>query len=527
MKVIKLFVFLIILTSCTQQKVYQIITKTPKIEYKKPKNFNTLSKFGKDAIYLVNIIETTYPKLYDKIPDFKEKSESFINKVAILENEKEFDIELKKFIAKLGDGHSNFQIDYNKYDKSFFHLYLFKQKNEWIIGNIDKKIDSSVIGSKIISINNLSISEIENRIRKFESGENDEWKFNQFLLHFAFPTYWQGLGVLKNEQKLNFKVEKKEGQIFDFSLEATSKKDNYKMHTKIQNYSFRFKQNNGFYNYFDKNNRYAYLQMNTSLDLECIRDGIDNYTNFITKPIAMAFLKKNKKNAKNFGFFLSAFFSKVHQKNIKNVILDLSYNTGGDERTGKQFIWYISKNKTISGFEETIKNSEYFKIQIKNDWKEYNNIYYNKYKTEMPLQEINITREFFNEPYFENITKNNSPLYLNNSIPKFDGKVYVIIGPNTFSAGQVLATTIADNKLAKLIGTPTGNKPSTQTGASSFKLPLTKKLVSLSYVYLERPDKSKNSENALLPDIEIYKTFQEFMNGEDKIMEYIIEDSKK
>jgi hypothetical protein len=29
--------------------------------------------------------------------------------------------------------------------------------------------------------------------------------------------------------------------------------------------------------------------------------------------------------------------------NITNLIIDLSYNTGGDERLGKQLIWYNRK----------------------------------------------------------------------------------------------------------------------------------------------------------------------------------------
>jgi hypothetical protein len=71
----------------------------------------------------------------------------------------------------------------------------------------------------------------------------------------------------------------------------------------------------------------------------------------------------------------------------------------------------------------------------------------------------------------------------------------LIISPQTFSAGQVLATTLADNNLVTVIGKPLGNKPTGQTGGSAFKLPNTKKIISLSYLYMERPDKSKNDED--------------------------------
>jgi hypothetical protein len=35
----------------------------------------------KDAIYTVALIKETYPRLYDKIPDFDEQSTKFIQKI--------------------------------------------------------------------------------------------------------------------------------------------------------------------------------------------------------------------------------------------------------------------------------------------------------------------------------------------------------------------------------------------------------------------------------------------------------------
>ena len=134
------------------------------------------------------------------------------------------------------------------------------------------------------------------------------------------------------------------------------------------------KQNNGFYDTISKSKNFAYIQMNTSLDYVSIKSEINNYTNFITRPIALSFLKKDTKNARDFGKFLQSFFTRVQKENIENLIIDLSYNAGGDERTGKQLIWYLTENNP-KGFTEYINNSEYFKIQIKEDYKKYNELY--------------------------------------------------------------------------------------------------------------------------------------------------------
>ena len=39
---------------------------------------------------------------------------------------------------------------------------------------------------------------------------------------------------------------------------------------------------------------------------------------------------------------------------------------------------------------------------------------------------------------------------------------------------------------------------------------------------MERPNKEKNEENALHPDVEIYPTYQDIINGKDKQFEYIL-----
>lgn len=525
-KIVFLLFLIIVVSSCSQQKMISLITKTPTIEYTKPNNFKNLNNYQKDGIYLVELIKQTYPRLETKTPNFEAKADAFLNSLNSLKLDIEFEIELKKFIAVLEDGHSYFNINFSKFSKNRFSIYLFHEKENWVIGNVEKSVDSSFIGKKIKSINGISISEIEKRINSLESGENKYWKNNMFSSYYTYPIYWKALNVFEENETLNLIVDDN-GTEKAFSLTSKEKTESYKVSTKKQLFPFRFKQNNGFYYKIDTIQNFAYLQMNTSLDYVSIKDGIDNYTNFLTKPIALSFLKRNTKEARDFGKTLQSMFKEIQKNNIENLIIDLSYNTGGSEDTGKQLIWYLTEKQDIKGFTEYIHNSNYFKKQIKVDYQKYNSLYKKKFGNDLPIGEINITEEILNEPYFGNITKKGSPYLLDATIPKFKGKVYTIISPITFSAGQVLATTLSDNNLSKIIGKPTGNKPTTQTGASGFKLPNTKKIIFISYLFMERPNKGKNNENALYPDIEIYKTFDEFINGKDKVMEYILDEIKK
>ncbi len=527
-RIILLHIFLIVLTSCSQQKILTIITKSPKINYQKPNDYKKLNKYQKDAVYLTELIKLTYPRLYTKITseDYLTESKGLITCLSKIENDLDFKIEIQKFIALLKDGHSQIGISYRSKEKRKFNIYLYKENNGWIIKNIDNSKDSLLIGSKIVSINGKSINEVENLINKYECGENEFWKLRNFDWRISYPKYLEAVGIINKDENLKLSIIKnnKERKI---EIVKKEKSKYYDIKIKKTKFPFTKKQNNGFFYKVDKKQNFAYLQMNTCLDLVTIKSEIGNYTNFITKPIALAFLKKETKNARNFGLTLQSLFNEINNNNIENLIIDLRYNKGGDERLGKQLIWYLTNSTNIKGFTDYLMVSDYFKIQIKDDYKKYNKLYQQKYNQPIPNGEINLTKEFYNHPYFYDITKENSPYLLDNSIPKFKGKVYVIIGTNTFSAAQVLATTIADNNLATLIGEPTGNKPTSQTGASAFKLPNTKKIIFISYTFMERPNKEKNDINSLYPDIEIHNTYKQFLNGNDKQFECIINEIKK
>lgn len=501
-----------------------MLVKTPKIDYKNSSGFKDFSDFHKDAIYTVALIKKSYPRLYQKIPEFNKQAEQFILQCSQLKNEKDFDILLKYFIAQLKDGHSNYNFDFKKYDSNRYAIYLIKEKDNWVIGNIDKEIDSVVIGKKIVSINNIPIHQIEEKIIAFESGENKYWKFNEFLTNrqFLSPLYWEALGVsTTSDKKLNFKVSVSDS-LFQFSLNP--KRENqikgYQVKTVIPKYKFALKQNNGFYDSISKKGNFAYLQMNNCLDIVSVKSEIGNYSNFITRPIVMSlFIPKDIKKI-DFGKYLQSFFKKIEEQKIENLIIDLSYNTGGDFRLGKQLIWYLT-DKEPKGFTEYIHNSEFYRKTVHNDFKKYNKLYQLKYEKDLPDGETKLTNELIKETFFDDITNEKSLFFVDKTIPKFKGKVYLIISPETFSAGQVLATTLSDNGIATVVGRPLGNKPSTQTGGSAFKLPNTKKVVSMSYFYMQRPNTQKTTDDSLYPEIEIHNSFEDLMNGKNKIIEYI------
>ena len=511
------------MTSCSRTAlVNAFFSKTVELDYEKPNDYKHFNKYEKDALYLVELIRQSYPRLSTKIKDYEAESAVFMKNVALVNSDFEFEVQLSKFMALLKDGHSHTVLSLS--EETYFNLVLFKNKEEWVIRTIEKSVDSLVIGASLISINEKPMEEVKQLINKIECGENDYWTLGSFWSYVRIPKYLEAAGIINKGEDLRLVISKN-GALQELTLKRALPQKMYKIDRADCLYPFSKQQNNGFFTKVDSENDFAYLQMNTSLDYVSVKAEIDNYTSPLIKPFALAFMRKEKKDAMNFGVVLQDLFKEIEEKSVGNLIVDLRNNTGGDERLGKQLIWYLTENQNIKGFTLFGHNSKYYRASMKKDYKEFNAIYRERHQKNMPEGEINETKEFYNEPYFYDIEKPNSPYLLDDSIPKFKGKIYVLIGTNTFSAGQVLATTMYDNKIGTFVGTPTGNQPTCQTGVSIGNLPKTKKQIVLSLGYFERPDKTKNDEIALFPHVEIHPSFEKTYLGHiDESIDYIMKE---
>ncbi|WP_081943582.1 S41 family peptidase [Caloranaerobacter azorensis] len=93
----------------------------------------------------------------------------------------------------------------------------------------------------------------------------------------------------------------------------------------------------------------------------------------------------------------------------------------------------------------------------------------------------------------------------------------------TFSSGNWFAVIIKDNNIGKVIGEPTGNQPSSYGDILSFETPNSGFMFSVSYKKFIRPNTENDPEDCLHPDIEVYTTIQDILNGRDPQIEKLIE----
>lgn len=99
------------------------------------------------------------------------------------------------------------------------------------------------------------------------------------------------------------------------------------------------------------------------------------------------------------------------------------------------------------------------------------------------------------------------------------GRIYVLIGRNTFSAGIINAVTIKDKTYAKLVGEETSGSTSFFGGVETFVLPETKLKIRYSTGYVAT---SENYDGSLKPDVLIPVTFADYDKGIDAALEYAL-----
>ena len=98
-------------------------------------------------------------------------------------------------------------------------------------------------------------------------------------------------------------------------------------------------------------------------------------------------------------------------------------------------------------------------------------------------------------------------------------RLFVAIGPNTFSAGMSNAAQFHTRTRATLVGTPIGERPNSYQEAREVHLPNTWLMVRYSTKYYQF---APSGPNEVRPDVLIPTKWIEYRNGRDPVLEYVL-----
>jgi hypothetical protein len=99
------------------------------------------------------------------------------------------------------------------------------------------------------------------------------------------------------------------------------------------------------------------------------------------------------------------------------------------------------------------------------------------------------------------------------------GHLFILIGPNTFSAAMSNSAHFRYQTAALLVGQPIGEKPNSYQESRRMTLPNSRLVVRYSvrfYKFVE------NGENLIRPDQEIVPTWDGFKAGRDPVLDWVL-----
>ncbi|OEJ99906.1 S41 family peptidase [Roseivirga misakiensis] len=213
---------------------------------------------------------------------------------------------------------------------------------------------------------------------------------------------------------------------------------------------------------------------------------------------------------------LEANYKVIKRKKTKNLIIDIRQNEGGYPLNTIRAFSYIA-NKP---FKQQVSS---YVITDNLPEEQYSRNLVNGY-----------TFESFFEKFYQNSEKTengwkstideNEPLMIPNK-KKFKGKVYVLTGGNTFSAGSSFAL-FCKNQGITLVGEETGGGYYTQTGGYPviYTLPNSELKILISFVKINRfvKDETANKGRGILPDDEIILTVSDLIGKRDSQLAYVL-----
>ena len=452
-------------------------------------------------------LTTLHPAIYRYIsPENLEKE--FVNLEVKMNQpltESEVFLTLSEFTNKLKCGHTYANLtnqnglfrERNFNSKTYLPFY-FRLVNSKIILTENASSNPLSKGSEITKINGLTVKEIieklltvtkgdgnstlEHRVKSLELGRFEAERLAPFDIYF--PLFFP----LKSE---NYTIEAKDfasQKAVTFQVSAMSKDDRSDEMEKRYGVSATY---DDLWKFEIKDNLVGYLKIGTSITWR---------------------LRTIK-----FKEFLANAFAELRAKNIKNLVIDVRGNIGGDMDPGFETSRYLAQ-KTLAPYAESRKLVR--NVAAQTELFQYLNTSGDESK--MLLQEGFATNTFskFDSQYFEIIGKESYPAvepYANN----FQGKTFVISDSSNASATFQFLDYVKSNKLATIVGQTSGGNLQGINGGSFYYLRLPNSQVEIDIpIYFQSPMKAQK-DVSVIPDVSVKQNVSDIGNNFDREFEAV------
>jgi len=409
-----------------------------------------------DLDSMVYYLEAAHPNPYYRYSrsDFHRDIENVKQQLADGTDYISFYLMAQKLVAKLQDGHIDFEIPLKQFEKDKAKAFPFKValsiNKPYIRLQQDVKLKYGTFNknTELISINGINGKRIVDDIVALVTGETADFRASYGSKAFSF--YFDVLYPKKGSYEISYNDHGRKGVV------------------KVS----------------PQDTQQAYSQQNSASKAE---QKINPFT--LTFPAAKTALMKldDFQDLEKIKFFVDSVFSDLKNKKTENLIIDLRNNLGGDSDVGDYLLQYLLFTPFRQYDRVLEKNSQLLKNRL---------LDHRKGKTLSPEDSTLLAKRNGTLDTIEN--QNEEILQLPN---RFGGKVYLLVSSQTFSSAADFAQAFCYYKRGKVIGEETGGLILSFGDIVSARLPETGlPLVVSSKLYLNI-GANEHDWRGVLPDI--------------------------
>jgi hypothetical protein len=360
----------------------------------------------------------------------------------------------------------------------FFPLFVNKKQGKWeIIGSMDSSISEKIIGTELKTINGIETEQI----------------IDKFLHLIADPaTKEQSLGASLPFLlwAANFKT--------PFTIELKNKENGSTETIVLQGTNDLAKFRAG-----KPKDKLEKLDDFISFDFVEQNVGYINAKSF--------YFAHSNSLLKEFSKMLNSYFNALQKKNVSNLIIDLRENSGGSGFPAEAILQKIAGKAYRQTGGSTMRVSAQFK----------------EFLDGLPwalklFVKKGMMKDYHKYPVGTNIKEETKPTMPKKVKNRFEGQVYVLIGPGTHSAAMMMANAIEDYELGILVGQPTVSIPRELSNALPLKTPNAKVTFVVPATLFTRANGDPNNFKPVTPDLITEPGIEKVDNKKDSDLQYII-----
>lgn len=497
---------------------------------------DTCNEYQLDFLYLVKLLQDSHSNVYANFPkeDFEQEQARMLKELETLEDVSTFALLLQQFCARIADAHTKINTSHVLQNSQYiFPVGFTVLQDDFYLTAFDTGVDMKYLGAKVLAVNGMPMPQVIPKLGRLASCENDTCRKQIVRDLLQEPKTLEFIGIISDNERLRLTVTTRDGAEQMLTRPRRARKAIEWAAILKKEYPVTARKGAEFHYKIFPEKQLCYFQFNEFRDRQTLKS--------LAQSTGSEQFKQqygiDPDTFPNFGNFLQQMFDDIQQKHITYLIIDLRSNQGGDSMLGTQIMYYLQGiPDTLKSYVGGMKLSPLMRHQYPDIFEEEKQCYeehYGKDTLRLPVYigdrstyKVNSfvkERTRHRDQFFAEIEKPDSFFYIAPPSTRFSGKVLLLIGSGTFSAASDFATTLHDNQLATLIGQPISQKPTSFGDKLYFQLPHTDIEGSVSYKMFYRPDATKDDEPTLYPDIEVWPTIDDILNGNDPVFDKVLE----